>query len=64
MLLRTPGHIDIAGNEAADVAAKHAVQEGSYGGTPKVLMGLHFSKSTLALTHTRLLKKAATKKLK
>jgi hypothetical protein len=60
----TPGHIDIAGNEAADVAAKRAAQEGSYGGTPKFLTGLPFSKSALALTHTRLLQKAATKKLK
>jgi hypothetical protein len=60
----TPGHIDIAGNEAADMAAKRVAQEGSYGGTPKVLTGLPFSKSALALTHTRLLQKAATKKLK
>ncbi|KAJ7752435.1 hypothetical protein DFH07DRAFT_691460, partial [Mycena maculata] len=57
----TPGHIDIPGNELADEAAKRAAQEGTFGGTPKFLRDLPFSKSALALTHTRLLQRTAKK---
>ncbi|KAJ6477303.1 hypothetical protein C8R47DRAFT_942315, partial [Mycena vitilis] len=60
----TPGHIDIPGNEAADVAAKRAAQTGSFSRTPKVLVGLPFSSSVLALAHSRLLKSAAAKNWK
>ncbi|KAJ7450368.1 hypothetical protein FB451DRAFT_939529, partial [Mycena latifolia] len=60
----TPGHVDIPGNEAADVAAKRAAQSGSFGGTPKFLMNLPFSKSALALTHTRLLQATWRKQFK
>jgi ribonuclease HI len=60
----TPRHVDIPGNEAADVAAKRAVQSGSFGVTPKVLKRLSYSRSVLVLTHTQLLKSAAEKNWK
>jgi hypothetical protein len=40
------------------------VREGSFGGTPKVLKELLFSKSTLALTHNRLLQACVKKQSK
>ncbi|KAJ7187284.1 hypothetical protein C8R46DRAFT_879917 [Mycena filopes] len=60
----TPGHVDIPGNEAADEAARRAAQTGSFGGTPRVLTDLPYSKSALALTHMRLLQTSAKKTFK
>ncbi|KAJ7310952.1 hypothetical protein DFH08DRAFT_718492, partial [Mycena albidolilacea] len=59
----TPGHINIPGNEATDEAAKRAALEGRFGMT-SVATSLSYSKSTLVLTHARLLQETAKKEFK